>query len=80
MSKSLKFRFKPRINKIDKMIAELEARKQACLETDYDLLGNCLNCGHPIGVYSNSQVLYHIRKGFEYSITCFQCDCRNPKL
>ena len=74
MGKSLKFRYKQRIFK---MIDELEARKQACLEA---VEGICLNCWHPVGAYPGSKVLYHIRKGSEYSITCWTCECKKPKL
>ena len=72
MGKSLRFRYKQRIFK---MIDELEARKQACLEA---VDGICLNCGHTVGAYPNGKVM-HTRKA-EYSVTCWKCECRNAEL
>ena len=33
-------------------------------------------CGHPIGHYPGSE-MFHIRKGCEFSVTCWQCGCRH---
>jgi len=79
MSKSLKFRFKSRAGQIDGMIAELEQNRRGCLEYMEPVIGSCLYCGHPVGAYPGSQVLYHLR-GCEYSVTCWLCQCRKAEI
>jgi len=79
MSKSLKFRFKSRAGQIDGMIAELEQNRRGCLEYMEPVIGSCRNCNHPIGAYPGG-VLYHARKGCEYSVTCWLCQCRKAEI
>ena len=41
---------------------------------------NCYACGHPIGYTSFREKLFHVRKGSEFSTTCWQCNCRKAVL
>ena len=47
---------------------------------------NCYACGHPVAYYASIHsnfehaTLFHIRKGCEYSTTCWQCNCHKAVL
>jgi hypothetical protein len=37
-------------------------------------------CGHAIGHCLDSTIMMHLRKGCEYSVTCWECDCRKAEI
>jgi len=45
------------------------------MDYDHQEQETCEICGHPMGHYDGGLPM-HVRKGIEYSVTCFQCPCR----